>query len=238
MPSLDEVRAAVADASDDGRAISAARFFKTGPGEYGEGDVFVGVDMPAARRIARRFATLDPGDIDALLWSGVHEERMVALLVLVLQFRAASDDPARERIVEQYLTAARLERVNNWDLVDASAEFILGEWLLERPRNALFALAKSDILWERRIAIVATFAFIKAGDGSTTLELAERMLRERTDLIQKAVGWMLREVGKRVSREQLIAFLDAHAAAMGRTTLSYATEHLPPEDRARYRAQR
>lgn len=234
---FDDVLAALTDASDGERAVSAARFFKTGAGDYGEGDVFVGVDMPAARRIAKRFGDLDPGTIDALLWNEVHEARMIALLVLVAQFRAGADAD-RERIVEQYLTAARLERVNNWDLVDASAEFIVGEWLLDKPRGPLFALAKSDILWERRIALVATLAFIKAGDATTTLELAERMLRERTDLIQKALGWMLREVGKRVSRELLVAFLDEHAAAMGRTALSYATEHLAPEDRARYRALR
>lgn len=237
MDALAEVKRALADASDDARAEHSARYFKTGPGEYGDGDVFVGVDVPAARRIARRFAGLDEGTIDALLWDEVHEARLVALLVLVAQFR--DGDPAtRERIVEQYLTAARLERVNNWDLVDASAEYILGEWLLDKPRGRLFALAKSDILWERRIAIVATFQFIKHGDASTTLELAERMIRERTDLIQKAVGWMLREVGKRVSRDALLGFLDAHAAAMGRTALSYATEHLSPEERAHYRAMR
>jgi 3-methyladenine DNA glycosylase AlkD len=231
------VVAALADASDDERAAQASRFFKTGPGDYAEGDLFIGVDMPAARRIARRFVDLDQGGIDALLWSEVHEHRMTALLIMVLQFREA-DESRRQQLVDDYLAAAKSERVNNWDLVDASAEFLLGEWLLDRPRNILFALAKSDLLWERRIAIVATFAFIKRSDGTTTLEIADRLHRERTDLIQKAVGWMLREVGKRASREQLLAFLDAHAAAMGRTMLSYATEHLTPEDRARYRALR
>lgn len=226
--------AALADASDDAAAESARRFFKTGPGEYGEGDVFIGVSMPAARRIVKRFPYLSEGDIDALLWSEVHEHRMVALLIMVHQFR---EHPS-QRIVDDYLAAAKAERVNNWDLVDASAEHILGEWLLDRPRNILFSLAKSDLLWERRIAMVATFQFIKAGDASTTLEIADRLHRERTDLIQKAVGWMLREVGKRVSREALLAFLDTHAAAMGRTALGYATEHLSPDDRARYRALR
>lgn len=235
--SYDDVVAAVADASDDGRAEQARRFFKTGPGEYAEHDVFVGVDMTAARRIAKRFGDLPAGDVDALLFSEVHEHRMVALLVLVTRFRDGSD-AVRQEVLEQYLAAARAERIDNWDLVDASAEFIVGGWLLDRPRNLLFALVKSDILWERRIAMVATRTFLTHGDDTTTYELAERLLAERTDLIQKAVGWMLREAGKRVSRERLVAFLDAHAAAMGRTALSYATEHLDDADRARYRAIR
>jgi 3-methyladenine DNA glycosylase AlkD len=141
-------------------------------------------------------------------------------------------------MVELYLAAVRRGRVNNWDLVDVSAEHIVGPWLLDKPRDLLFQLARADSLWERRVALLSTFAFIKAGDASTTLALSELLLGDRHDLIQKALGWMLREVGKRVDRSLLTGFLDRHATAMGRTALSYATEHLPPEVRAGYRARR
>jgi len=223
---------ALADASDDAAALSAAHFFKTGAGEYGEGDIFLGVSMPAARTIAKRFGGLDQGELDRLLWSDIHEHRMVALLIMVAQYR---DRPSKQ-LVDDYLAAARAGRVNNWDLVDASAEFIVGEYYFDKPRNVFFALAKSDQLWERRIAIVGTFGFIKRGDASTTLEIAEKLLREKHDLIQKAVGWMLREVGKRVDRQLLVAFLDAHAGAMPRTMLSYAIEHLDAAQKTHYRS--
>ena len=227
-----DVTRALADASDDAAAVHAASFFKTGAGEYGEGDVFLGVSMPAARTIAKRFGDLDQGELDQLLWSDIHEHRMVALLIMVAQYRA---HPSK-KLVDDYLAAAKAGRVNNWDLVDVSAEFLVGEYYFDKPRNIFFALAKSDQLWERRIAIVGTFAFIKRGDASTTLEIAEKLLREKHDLIQKAVGWMLREVGKRVDRALLLAFLDAHAGAMPRTMLSYAIEHLDAAQKTHYRS--
>jgi 3-methyladenine DNA glycosylase AlkD len=157
---------------------------------------------------------------------------MVALLIMVAQFRAR---PSKQ-LVDDYLAAARAGRVNNWDLVDASAEFLVGDYYVDKPRNVFFALAKSDQLWERRIAIVGTFAFIKRGDATTTLEIAEKLLREKHDLIQKAVGWMLREVGKRVDRSLLTGFLDEHAGAMPRTMLSYAIEHLDAAKKTHYRS--
>jgi 3-methyladenine DNA glycosylase AlkD len=158
---------------------------------------------------------------------------LAAVLLLVAAYRG---DPAD--VVDRYLAAVRRGRVNNWDLVDASSEFIVGPWLLDRDRSPLFELAASDSLWERRVAVLATFEFLKHADASTTLELAEKLLGDREDLMHKAVGWMLRETGKRVSRETLLGFLDAHAAAMPRTMLAYATEHLTPDERARYRAMR
>jgi 3-methyladenine DNA glycosylase AlkD len=227
-----DVISALADASDDAAAAHAAGYFKTGQGDYGDGDVFIGVSMPAARTIAKRFADLGQGEIDALLWSEVHEHRMVGLLIMVLQYRVS---PSKE-LIDDYLAAAKAGRVNNWDLVDASAEYLVGEYYFDRPRNIFFSLAKSDQLWERRIAIVGTFGFIKRGDASTTLEIAEKLLREKHDLIQKAVGWMLREVGKRVDRALLIAFLDEHAGSMPRTMLSYAIEHLDASQKTHYRA--
>ncbi|UGT71654.1 DNA alkylation repair protein [Nocardia gipuzkoensis] len=238
-----DVQAALRELAIPADATHLRRFFKTGPGEYGEGDVFLGVRVPASRGVAKRFAALPLDEVDKLLDSDVHEDRFAALVILNARFAAASkprsfDDAARAAMVELYLAAVRRGRVNNWDLVDVSAERIVGPWLLDKPRDLLFQLARADSLWERRVALLSTFAFIKAGDASTTFALSELLLGDRHDLIQKALGWMLREVGKRVDRSLLTGFLDRHATAMGRTALSYATEHLPPEVRAGYRARR
>jgi len=227
--------------SDDAEFLQ--RFFKTGPGQYGAGDVFIGVRVPQTRAVAKQFTELPLAEIDELLDSEVHEHRLAALILLNGAFARASaarsrDDGERERIAAFYLAAVRRGRVNNWDLVDASAEFVLGEYLFDRPRFLLFELAESDSLWWRRVAVLSSFAFIKHGDASTTLELAALLLTDREDLMHKAVGWMLREVGKRVDRSLLVGFLDEHAPAMPRTMLSYATEHLDPGIRASYRARR
>ena len=238
-----DVRDALGAVASPERALGSARFFKTGPGEYGEGDVFLGVTVPATRVVVKRFAGLPLAEVDVLLDSPVHEHRLAGLLILVARFERASatrsrDDAERHELAAFYLDAVRRGRVNNWDLVDSSAPTLLGGYLFDRPRDILFDLAVSDILWHRRVAVIATAGFIHAGDASTTLELAERLLDDRADLMQKAVGWMLREVGKRVDRSVLTGFLDEHAAALGRTALSYATEHLTAEERARYRAMR
>jgi 3-methyladenine DNA glycosylase AlkD len=228
---VDELVAALAAEADPARATGTAAFFKTGRGEYGEGDIFLGLAVPTSRKIARRFRDLSLAELDELLDSDVHEHRFVALVILNSM---AVTQPAEA--ASFYLAAIRRGRVNNWDLVDASAEFVLGEYLFDRPRDVLFELAAADSLWERRVALLATFGFIKHGDATTTLEIAERLLGDRRDLIQKAVGWMLREVGKRVDRSLLLGFLDTNAGRMGRTALSYATEHLTAEQRAAYRA--
>jgi len=238
MASAEDVRAALAEAADSADAKFLQRFFKTGPGEYGEGDVFIGIRVPATRAVVKRFSGLPPvglgyDEIDALLDSPVHEHRLAGALLLVARYKK---DP--DAVFERYLAGVRRGRLNNWDLVDASAEYIVGEHLRDRDRSLLDELAASGSLWERRVAVLATFAFIKSGDASTTLRLAEALMADPQDLIHKSTGWMLREVGKRVSREQLAGFLDAHAVAMPRTMLSYATEHLEPEVRARYRAMR
>ncbi|TQF68746.1 DNA alkylation repair protein [Rhodococcus spelaei] len=219
------------------------RFFKTGPGEYGEGDVFIGVRVPAIRKVARRFADLGLAEVDVLLDSEVHEHRLAGLVIACGRFERASaartrDDADRGRIADFYLAAVRRGRVNNWDLVDSSAERILGGWLYDRPRELVFELAADEDLWRRRVALLTTFGFIRRGDASTTLDLAPRLLDDRRDLTQKALGWMLREVGKRVDRGLLLGFLDEHAARMGATALGYATEHLDAGVRARYRAMR
>ncbi|WEO77169.1 DNA alkylation repair protein [Cryobacterium sp. SO2] len=237
----EEVRSALAAVADLERAAGAARYFQTGPGQYAEGDVFVGVTVPQTRAVVRRFPALPLSDTELLVASPVHEHRLAALLILVAQFGRASaprtrDEPERRALAEFYLAQVRAGRVNNWDLVDSSAPGLLGEYLFDRPHGLLDGLAASDILWQRRVAVIATQAFIRRGDASTTFHLAARLLADPEPLMHNAVGWMLREVGARVDRDLLIGFLDEHAGRMPRTMLSYATEHLTPELRAHYRA--
>ncbi|MGV9712934.1 DNA alkylation repair protein [Gordonia sp. NPDC003424] len=230
--------AALAEVADPDRAVGSARFFKTGPGEYGEGDEFIGVTVPAQRKVAKRFRGVDAETIDSLLASPVHEHRPTALLLLRGEFERAG--PARRADwVERYLAAVRAGRVNNWDLVDTSAGAILGEWLWGGgDHGMLLELAREPDLWRRRVGIIGTFAFLGHGDADPTLEVVPLVLDDRRDLIQKASGWMLREMGKRVDRELLLGFLEEHAAEMGRTALSYAVEHLDAEQRAHFRALR
>jgi hypothetical protein len=231
---------------DPADAVFLQRFFKTGPGEYGEGDVFVGVRVPATRTVVKRFERMPLPETLRALESPVHEHRLAALLILVRQSAVARaprtrDDARRRELADAYLGAVRAGRVDNWDLVDASAEFVLGEHLRAGGAEDLAVLddlAASPVLWERRVAVLTTFAFIKAGEAGPTLRLAERLLDDREDLMHKAVGWMLREIGKRVDPGILRGFLDAHAARMPRTMLSYATEHLSADERAAYRALR
>jgi 3-methyladenine DNA glycosylase AlkD len=206
------------------------RFFKTGPGDYGEGDVFIGVKVPAIRAVAREGRTLPLDDNLALLRSRVHEERLLALILLVDRFRRGDGD-ARRRVYIAYLAHTRY--VNNWDLVDASAPPILGGWLEGRSRRPLVRLARSRLVWERRMAILATFHFVKRGEVDETLRIAEILLEDEHDLIHKAVGWMLREVGKR-DADAARRFLDRHARSMPRTMLRYAIERFAPAERKRY----
>jgi 3-methyladenine DNA glycosylase AlkD len=242
----EDVQAALAALASPDRAAGSARFFKTGPGEYGEGDVFLGVTVPATRTVVARFVALPLSEVERLLGSEVHEHRLAGLLIMVRRFQVAGrvrtrDEAERRTLHAAYLDAVRAGRVDNWDLVDCSAEWLVGEVLVESGGGddpLLERLAASDSLWERRVAVLATFAFIKAGDAAPTLRLAARLLDDREDLMHKAVGWMLREVGKRVDRAELTAFLDEYAPRMPRTMLSYATEHLSPEERLAYRAMR
>ncbi len=199
------------------------RFFKTGPGEYGAGDTFVGIKVPPLRKLAREYRQLDLAEAETLLRSAIHEGRLLALLILVGQF-ARGDDTLRQRIHDLYLR--NTSHVNNWDLVDASAEHIVGGYLSAGGRELLDRLAGADLLWERRIAILATFHFIKRREFADTLRIAGLLLQDRHDLIHKAVGWMLREVGKRdlVTEE---AFLRINYRRMPRTMLRYAVRALP-----------
>lgn len=217
------------------KAAFFPRFFKTGPGEYGEGDRFLGVVVPDQRKVARQFRELPQKEIDKLLDDAFHECRLTGLLILVDQFeKAKKDDKRRKEIVDYYLS--RTDAVNNWDLVDSSAHKLLGSWLVDRrDRRILDRLARSKNMWEQRIAMVATYTLIRKGDFDDTLRLSEKLLHHPHDLIHKAVGWMLREVGQQ-DRKVLEAFLKRHAAEMPRTMLRYAIEKLPDTQRKRYLA--
>lgn len=212
------------------RAIVSQSFFKTGKGEYGEGDVFWGIAVPDIRRVAKRNSAAYIEEIRVLLRDEVHECRLCALLVLREQYVRATA-AKKEFLVNFYLENAG--RVNNWDLVDLSAPYILGDWLLNRERSVLFVLAGSKNLWERRIAVVATYAFIRNNDFADTLRLCERLMGDPHDLMHKACGWMLREVGKR-DENVLIGFLEKHAKTMPRTMLRYAIERLSPARRQNF----
>jgi 3-methyladenine DNA glycosylase AlkD len=211
-------------------AASATRFFKTRPGQYGAGDTFIGVRAPALRKLARECRDLPLKEVEVLLRSPIHEERSLALLVLVLSV-GKGDDAHRKAVYDFYLANTR--HVNNWDLVDCSAPAIVGGHLRDKSRKPLVRLAKSASLWERRIAIVATQHFIRLGEFDDTLALSRLLLSDTEDLIHKATGWMLREVGDR-DESALVAFLDEHAAAMPRTMLRYAIEHFPSDTRRAY----
>ena len=212
------------------KAKFVAGYFKTGKGEYGEGDIFLGLTVPAQRLLAKRYTHLPLADIIKLLQSKIHEQRLVALLLLTHQYEQGNNK-LKTKIFQLYLKNTK--HINNWDLVDGSASYIVGDYLLNRPRQVLYKLARSNSLWERRIAIIATFAFIRQGQYTDTLKLAKLLLRDSHDLIHKATGWALREVGKK-DRPSLIRFLNANASTMPRTALRYSLEHLPEKQRRYY----
>ena len=230
MSTARALRAHLHEMRDPGRARAMRRFFKTDPGEYGAGDRFLGVPVPALRRLARDHESLDLRATSTLLSSPWHEERAVALFILVRRYERGT---AAERTAIHRLYLERRDRVNNWDLVDCSAAVIVGQHLDGRPRALLKRLAASRSVWDRRIAIIATFHFIKHGDYAETLELARRLLADDHDLIHKAVGWMLREVANR-DRPAAERFLRAHAREMPRTMLRYAIEKFPAAKRREY----
>ena len=209
------------------KAAHLQRFFKTGPGQYGEGDVFIGVVVPHTRGIAKTNQQTPLTEISKLLKSKFHEARLCALLILTERFKKATEKDRKE-IFEFYLKNASC--VNNWDLVDLTCPTVVGEYLLDKDRDILYKLAKSKCLWEQRVAIVSTYAFIRKNDFFDTLELSERLFTHKHDLMHKAVGWMLREVGKR-DRDTLTGFLEENVTKMPRTTLRYAIEHYPESER-------
>ena len=208
----------------------AQRFFKTGPGEYGEGDIFLGIRVPVLRGLAKEYQTITFKETEHLLKSPIHEERLLALFILIRIYSKA-EEVIKKAIYELYLKNSKF--INNWDLVDSSAEYIVGDFLLDKEKNPLYQLARSKNLWERRISIMSTFCFIKRRQYSETLKIAKTLLNDKEDLIHKAVGWMLREVGKRdLSLEE--EFLQANYKEMPRTMLRYAIEKFPETKRQGY----
>ncbi|MCF7837740.1 MAG: DNA alkylation repair protein [Candidatus Marinimicrobia bacterium] len=227
---LKNVRTALREHAVPSDAVVLQRFFKTGPGEYGEGDRFLGIRVPATRRIAREYQDLPTTDVLALIQSEIHEERLLALIILVQKYKEGT--PAEQsQIYRIYLDQTR--HINNWDLVDASAAHIVGAYLENRSRKPLYKLARSASIWERRIAIMSTFHFIKNDEYDETLTMAETLVSDKEDLIHKAVGWMLREVGKRDKNTEE-AFLKKHYRNMPRTMLRYAIEQFPEDTRQQY----
>ena len=229
-PTVADIRAQLQELSDPRVAERSQRFFRTATGEYGEGDTFIGVRVPTLRRVAKQYRSVSLRDTELLLQSPIHEERLLALLLLVRRYEQG-DKTTREDVFDLY--QRNIQFVNSWDLVDSSAHKIMGDYLRSRSRRLLRRLAKSGVLWERRIAIISTMAYIKDGEFGETLKIAELLLLDDEDLIHKAVGWMLREIGNR-NRKVEEAFLRKHYKDMPRTMLRYAIEKLPKTKRQRF----
>lgn len=221
----DQILKELFELADPERASHSQRFFKTSKGEYGAGDVFLGIRVPQIRGVAKRYKAATRQDILDLLRSKYHEVRLAALILLVNLF-ARANDSERKQIYEAYL--ANMAYINNWDLVDSSALQIVGHYLFDKDRSHLETLAKSEDLWERRVAIIASYYFIRQYEFEDTLKLSEMLLHDEEDLIHKAVGWMLREVGNK-SRQTEESFLSEHYHTMPRTMLRYAIEKFPVE---------
>ena len=226
---LESLRQRIRGLGSESAALKNRRFFKTGPGDYGEGDMFLGVSVPQLRSLLSAAAELSLAQNVELLGSPWHEERLFGLLLLVRRFRAATEGgELRDRLAVLYLE--NLASVNNWDLVDSSAPQILGVWLLNRDRSLLNALGASSVMWERRVAVVATQAFIEQGDFDWTFRLVRLLLGDPHDLIHKACGWMLREAYKKQAAP-VLGFLEEHGPRMPRTMLRYAIERVPTAQR-------
>lgn len=208
------------------KAKILSRYFKTGKGEYGEGDIFIGITLPILRALARRYVDLPLVEVQNLIENTIHEYRMVALLILTYK-------PLSKEIFDFYLNNTRY--INNWDLVDVSASVIVGQYIFDKKKNILKVLSKSKNIWERRIAIIATHYLLRRDDIDTALDIAERLLDDDHDLIHKAVGWTLREVGK-CDKERLVVFLHLHKENIRRTTLRYAIERFSPDERKTFMA--
>ena len=228
--SLTEIRKAILKQKNPAQALVLQRFFKTGKGEYGEGDIFYGIKVPEQRTIAKQFKNLALDDLKTLILSKVHEERLIAAFILVDQFK--SGDEKKKKIVFDFYLKNR-KGINNWDLVDLSAPKIVGAYLIDKGKKWLYKFADSKDLWEKRISIISTQAFIREHFFEDTLNISELLLHDKHDLIHKAVGWMLREIGNR-DLETEEEFLKKHYKTMPRTMLRYAIEKFPEQKRIAY----
>ena len=218
--------------ASDTDAIFLQRFFKTGPGEYGEGDLFIGLRVPQTRQICRDFFELSIDQIEIMLGSPIHEHRLAGLIIMSNQAKSKKFPTShKELLYELYLR--RTDRINNWDLVDTSCRYVVGGYLMDKPRDILYQLAESNDLWEQRIAIVSTWESIRHGDLDDTFRLSKVLKNDKQDLIHKASGWMLREAGKK-DIDRLVEFLDENATTMPRTMLRYSIEKLPETQRRYY----
>lgn len=227
---IQKIKSELAHLGNPKKAAALARYFKTGPGMYAEGDTFLGITVPEQRKVAKKYRSVSLPNVQQLLHSPIHEYRLTALVILTEQYRVA-DVAAQKRIVQFYLK--HITWINNWDLVDTSAPYILGDYFLDKDKQPLYTLCRSTSLWERRIAIVTTHGFIKRHQFTDTLRMAELLLNDPHDLLHKATGWMLREVGER-DTATLVRFLDQHHQHMPRTMVRYAIEKFTEKTRARY----
>lgn len=231
---LKDIQREIQKASNPQKAKILQRFFKTGVGGYGEGDLFLGLTVPQSHSISKKYyEQISMQELEKLLSSKIHEERLIALQMLRLKFQKG-DNQEQKAMYDFYLSHTK--NINNWDLIDGTADAIVGAYLFEHKKkiSILKKLAQSQSVWERRIAIIATYAFIKNREYKDTFKISELLLHDKHDLIQKAVGWMLREVGKRCSREVLVQFLNKHYKTMPRTMLRYSIEHFPEIERKKY----
>lgn len=210
-------------------------FFKTGKGQYGEGDQFIGTRVPTIRAVCKKYRDLPLPEIERALESPIHEVRLAAVIIMAEQSKKA-DPTLKKALFDLYLR--RTDRINNWDIIDSSCGYVVGVYLQDKPRDILYKLARSKDVWERRIAMVSTWAFIRRGETKDAFAIAELLLHDKHDLIHKATGWMLRETEKKAGAKQLQDFLDEHAAHMPRTALRYAIEHFDAPTRQKYLAKK
>jgi 3-methyladenine DNA glycosylase AlkD len=231
MPDLQQLEYKLAELADPAIAVHSTRFFKTGPGEYGEGDQFLGIRVPVLRKLVRQFRDIAMEDVRELLHSAFHEKRLLAALMLVDRFQRGSETD--QQLIYDLYHLHIPASINNWDIIDTTCPHIMGAWLYERDRLILYTMAASNNLWQRRAAMMACFYFIRHNDFADGLKIAEIVLVDKEDLIHKAAGWMLREIGKR-EREVEERFLEKHCRTMPRTMLRYAIEHFEQEKRKYY----
>lgn len=231
---VEKIKQRLSEKSNPDKIKILSSFFKTGKGEYGEGDIFIGIAVPENRKVAKEFVLADFDCIEDLINSPIHEERLCALIIMVEKFKKA-DEEMKSRIFNFYLS--HTEKINNWDLVDLSAPYIVGAYLIGKDKEILYKLSESENIWERRISIVSTLFFIRKGETNDALRLAEILVNDRHDLIQKATGWVLREVGKK-NEKLLTAFLEKYCRTMPRTMLRYSIEKLDLDKKNYYMGRR